>query len=311
MQTKVVGITGGAGYLGSALARKLASHYQVRILDRERPAFIDESANFSYLKCDVTSKTECLAALEGVDAVFHRVGLMGNLASMKAPLDYYSVNLLGTLNVLDACIAHKVKRFIFDSTEAVYGRNIEGPIREEDRPEPNSIYGATKLACEAAIQMYDDKYDLSTLIFRYSRTRTSEKKDAISILAKKVLNAEPVTLYDHGEPIIDFVERDDLIAANVKALTSSLRREVVNISSGEGISFAGMLAAIEKLSGCRAASVKFEQLPAHPPISEHKFGSKAFFMSVDKAKRCLNWTPARNLESSIAGSIKALKEGKT
>ncbi|MDB6093177.1 MAG: UDP-glucose 4-epimerase [Verrucomicrobia bacterium] len=304
---RVVGITGGSGYLGSALARKLAGRYEVRILDREAPTFLNEHPSLAFRKCDVTSASECRAALEGVDAVFHRVGLMGNLASMKAPFDYYAVNLLGTLNVLEACVANRVKRFVFDSTVAVYGQKNEGPIHEGNRPAPNSIYGATKLACEAAIGMYDDQHGLSTLIFRYSRTRDSGKHDAITILSKKVLSGEPVTLYDGGEPVIDFVELEDVISANELALASSLRREVVNISCGEGISFAGMLAGVEKLTGRTAASVRFEQLPAHPPLSEHKFGSKKFFMSIDKARHRLGWTPVRSMESSIAGSIAALK----
>ncbi len=306
---KIVGITGGAGFLGGALARRLAGDYQVRILDQRRPAFIDEHPNLSFRACDVTSPADCLAGLEGVDAVYHRVGLMGNLASMKAPLQYYSVNYLGTLNILEACVAHQVQRFIFDSTEAVYGQNFAGPIPEDVLPGPNSIYGATKLACESAVKMYDEQRGLSTLIFRYSRTRTSRKEDAITIVARKVLRSEPIRLYDGGEPVIDFVELDDLVEANVRALSAPVRREVINICSGEGISFRGILTTIERLTGRTAVAVSYEQLPAHPPLSEHKFGSKTFYMSIAKAKRCLGWSPAHSIESSIAGSIDALKEG--
>jgi UDP-glucose 4-epimerase len=309
MCIKTIGITGGSGFLGGALARRLTGKYQVRILDRVRPDFLNSHPSLGYRECDVTSKEECLAAVEGLDAVFHRAGLMGNLASMTDPMRYYSVNLLGTLNMLEACAFHKVSRFIFDSTEAVYGRNHAGPITEQARPEPNSIYGATKLAAEAAVKMYDEHRGLSTLIFRYSRTRTSRKEDAITILARKVLKGEPVTLYDGGEPMIDFVELDDLIEANVRALTSSLRGEVVNLCSGQGISFAGILAAIEKSSGQRAVLVRFEQVPDRPPGSEHKFGSKTFFMSPEKANRCLGWQPAWSVEDSIAASIKSLRKG--
>ena len=309
MSIRTVGIIGGAGFLGGALARRLVGRYQVTILDRARPEFLSSYPGLTFKECDVTSKAQCLRAVEGLDAVFHRVGLMGNLASMADPMTYYSVNLLGTLNVLEACVAAKVHRFIFDSTEAVYGRKIEGPITEDKLPEPNSIYGATKLACEAAVRLYDDHHGLSTLVFRYSRTRTAEKKDAISILAGKVLRGEPVTLYDGGEPVIDFVELEDVITANELALTSTLRGEVLNISSGEGLSFAGMLAAVEKISGQRAVDVRFEQVSDRPPGSEHKFGSKTFFMDIEKAKRSLGWAPARNIETSIAGSVEFLKKG--
>ena len=309
MSIKVVAITGGGGYLGSALARRLADQYQVRILDRVCPAFVVEDSRFSFQACDVTAPDQCRAALQGADAVFHRVGLMGNLASMKAPMDYYAVNYLGTLNVLEACVAHGVRRFIFDSTEAVYGRSLPGPMREEDLPTPNSVYGATKLACEAAIRMYDERRGLPTLVFRYSRTRDRRKEDAITILARRVLNGQPVKLYDGGRPMIDFVELEDLIEANVLALTSPRRNEVVNICTGEGISFADMLGAIERLAGRKAVAVSFEQLPSHPPLSEHKFGSDTFFMSIERAKANLGWTPRHDLETSIAGSIAALREG--
>lgn len=309
MSIQTVGIVGGSGFLGGALARRLAVQYQVRILDRARPDFLGDSPRLSFQECDVTSPVQCRTALEGVDAVFHRAGLMGNLASMKDPMTYYSINLLGTLNVLEACRVHRVQRFIFDSTEAVYGRNLAGPITEQDRPEPNSIYGATKLAAEAAIRMYDRHHGLPTLIFRYSRTRTSGKEDAITILARKVLQGDPVTLYDGGEPMIDFVELDDVIEANVRAMTSPLRGEVINICSGEGISFAGILAAIERLSGRRPGSVRFEAVADRPPGSEHKFGSKTFFMSIEKARRCLGWEPAVKVEASIGGSLRFLAKG--
>lgn len=306
MEIKVVGITGGSGFLGSALARRLAGQYEVRLFDREPPADLD-LPGIRFTRCDVTSKTDCLAALEGVDAVFHRVGLMGNLASMKAPHAYYSVNFLGTLNVLDACVARGVKRFIFDSTEAVYGHAADGPIKESLMPVPNSIYGATKLACEAAIRMYEDKHGLSTLVFRYCRTRNRHKHDAITILAKKVLKGEPVTLYDGGEPVIDFVELDDLVAANAAALTAPIRREVLNIASGEGVSFAGLLTMIERVAGRRAGAVTFEAVPASPPMSEHKFGTPRFYLDIEKAKRHLAWAPTSTTESSIAGTIAALR----
>jgi UDP-glucose 4-epimerase len=307
MEFKVVGITGGSGFLGSALAVRLAQRYHVRVLDREPPAFLERNPNVSFRSCEVTSKADCLAGIEGVDAVFHRVGLMGNMASMRAPLEYYDVNLRGTLNVLDACVEHKVRRFVFDSTEAVYGRNIEGPLREEDLAEPSSIYGATKLACEAAVKMYDDKHGLSTLIFRYSRTRASDKPDVVSILAKKIINGDPITLYDGGEPTIDFVELDDVIKANELALISPLRREVVNISSGDGVSFKELLSAIEKEVGHRAASVGFQQLAAQPPTSEHQFGSRSFFMSIEKARQRLGWSPSWTVAQSVAKTVAILK----
>lgn len=303
MAIKTVAITGGTGFLGGALARRLASSHRVVLLDL-RPA-ADVPGEFR--RCDVTDAAQCRAALAGVDAVFHRVGLMGNLASMQAPLDYYRVNLTGTLNVLEACVAGGVGRFIFDSTVAVYGRGLDGPIREDQRPEPNSLYGATKLACEAAVKLYDEKHGLSTLTFRYSRTRTAGKNDAITRLARQVLAGEPVKLYDGGEPMIDFVELDDVIEANVRALESPVRGEVINLSSGEGVSFAGLLAGVEQAAGRRAVAVSYEQLPAHPPLSEHKFGSARFFMSIGKARRCLGWQPSRSLAASIAGSVEALK----
>jgi UDP-glucose 4-epimerase len=308
MAIKTVAITGGAGFLGMALARRLAPSYRVRILDLHRPADGHDLV-LDFRRCDVTDPADCLSALEGVDAVFHRAGLMGNLASMRAPIDYYRVNLIGTLNVLQACVAQRVGRFIFDSTVAVYGRTHDGPIDEERHPEPNSLYAATKFACEAAVRLYDEQHNLSTLIYRYSRTRTAAKHDVITRLARQVLTGMPVKLYDQGEPMIDFVELDDLIEANVLALTSTVRGEVMNISSGEGISFAGLLAAIESAAGRRAVAVAYEELPEHPPLSEHKFGSKRFFMAVEKARRRLGWRPTRRLAVSIADSVALLRRG--
>lgn len=307
VENKKIGIAGGSGFLGSALAHQLLSNNDVFIIDAKKPDLSSLGPRCHYISCDVTDKKSCEDSLKGMDIVFHRVGLMGNVPSMGHTRRYYDVNVLGTLHVLEACLKNGVEKFIFDSTEAVYGCSVSSPIDENQTPVPTSLYGSTKLICEQAIRMYDEVLGLPTVIFRYSRIRFQKKIDVISILARKILRGESVTLYNEGTPMIDFVDVADVVDVNIKAMTMNVRNEVFNISSGEGISFKDILTTIEKSLGVKAKQVQFES-PPRDFRSEHQFGPHHFFMNIDKAKRMLNWSPKITISKSIDDTVNWVKD---
>ena len=298
-----IGIVGGSGYLGSHLAMALSTTNRVRIIDIKPPDFLESSPLLSFTRCDVTNAQDCNGALRGLDIVFHKAGLYGNLPSMRSPHLFYQVNVLGTLNVLQACADHKVKRFVFDSTEFVYGRAVSSPVSEQAHAQPSSIYGATKLICEAAVGMYDAVHDLPSIVLRFCRVRDRAKNDVIAVVVDNILKGKTLTLMAGGRPSMDFVEISDVTSACIAAADSTIRHEIFNIGPGEGISLKQIAETIGELLATPIGAVDYRDVDASPATAEFQFGPDDFHMSVSKAKSVLGWRPAIDIRRSIVETI--------
>lgn len=295
-------IVGGCGYLGSALARALAGANRVRIADVRVPEASLLEAGVEYVPCNVTDYESCRRALEGMAIVFHRVGLAGNLPSMKAPDLYYRINVAGTLNILRACVEAGANRFVFDSTEFIYGTAVASPVTEAQRPAPRSIYGATKLVCEQAIGLYGRQSGLSAIVLRFCRVRDSLKDDVITRLSVKVRDGEPIELYDGGRPCMDYLDLEDATAAAILAAGSPLSGLALNVGPGEGMSLNEIVSAIRQRAGVGTATIAYRDAARRPPAAEFQFGPESFYMSAEKARSLLGWSPRRGMREMIAAT---------
>jgi nucleoside-diphosphate-sugar epimerase len=296
-------IVGGSGYLGTALARALAGANRVRIADVRAPEESLLAAGVEYMPCDVTVYDDCRRALEGVEIVFHRVGLAGNLPSMSAPGRYYRINVEGTLNILRACVEAGARRLVFDSTEFVYGRQVASPVAEDQRPAPCSIYGATKLVCEQAIVLYARMHGLSAIVLRYCRVRDAGKDDLVSRLAAKARDGEPIELYDGGRPSLDYLHLDDATAAAVLAADAQLSGVALNVGPGEGMSLNEIATTILQKTGGDATAIVYRDAGRSPPAAEFQFGPESFFMSADQARSLLGWIPRKSMRDMIEDTV--------
>lgn len=304
LKDKRIGIVGGSGYLGGELARSLSEHNHVRIIDRQRPAFMSGQPNLSFACCDVTKEEDCLEALRDIDIVFHRAGLYGNLPSMKSPGLYHRVNVIGTLNVLRACVERQVEKLLFDSTEFVYGSEVSSPVTEEVPARPSSIYGASKLICETAIRTYNSLFGLRFIIFRFCRVRDKTTNDVIAVLTKKILAGEPITLMDGGNPAMDFVDLSDATNACIAAAAADVHNEIINVSCGECISLNAIVETIRAETKAPKARIVYRDINPKPPTAEYQFGPVKFYMAIGKAKSLLGWEPKIDLLRSVRETVK-------
>lgn len=303
-------IVGGSGYLGTELAQALARTNRVRIADIRVPATSLLEAGVEHMRCDVTTYEDCRRALDGTQIVFHRAGLAGNLPSMGSPGMYYRVNVVGTLNILRACVEAGARRLVFDSTEFVYGRSVESPVTEEQRPVPCSIYGATKLICEEAIRLYGRQSGLSTIALRFCRVRDSGKDDVITRLSTKSRDGERIELYDGGRPVMDYLDLEDATTAAILAAEAPLSGIALNVGPGEGMSLVEIASAILRRCGAESAAVAHRDAGRTPPAAEFQFGPESFFMSTENARSLLGWRPRRDMREMIANTVdRALGKG--
>lgn len=218
-------ITGGAGFIGSNLARYVLDQgHEVTVLDNFATGHrknLDEIADrITLIEGDIRDGETLATALEGCRTVFHQAALGSVPRSIANPQASHDVNVNGTLAVLEACRAAGVKRMVFAASSSTYGNQPESPKHEAMVPRPISPYAASKVACEAYIRAYAAAYGLETLCLRYFNVFGPRQDPAgayAAVIPKWVaclLHDEQPTVYGDGEHSRDFCYIDNVCEAN-------------------------------------------------------------------------------------------------
>ena len=236
-------VTGGAGFIGSHLVNELVKQgIKVTVLDNlstGKKQNINPKAEF--IECDIFKNTygDLDFLLNGADTVFHLAAKTAVQESIEKPSLYNNVNVVGTLNLLEAAAAMKVKRFVFSSSSSVYG-DAKSPTSETHPLNPISPYALSKLIGEQYCKLYSNIYDIDTVCLRYfnvygDRMNNEGYKLVFPIFKEQMLNNKPLTINNDGKQRRDFIYVDDVVKANILAATDTdpLNGEVFNIGSGK------------------------------------------------------------------------------
>jgi UDP-glucose 4-epimerase len=221
--TRTVLITGGAGFIGSNLAIRLATAGdRVRILDDlsvgDRAYLTD--VPHELVVAPLADREAVRAAIRGADAVVHLAARAGIPDSVEDPIGTFETNVARLVELLDAARLAGVGRFVFASSNAAAGDH-EPPADERDLPHPVSPYGASKLAGEAYCQAYAATYGLAACALRFSNAygpRSLHKKSVVAAWLRAALAGEPIEIHGDGQQTRDFVFVDDLADAVRAAL---------------------------------------------------------------------------------------------
>jgi UDP-glucose 4-epimerase len=262
---KKVIVTGGAGFIGSHLSRKLCERgYQVTILDDLSTGKKDNIADLvihpvgegkvkfvhdSILKSPLLKKL-----FAGVDYVFHLAAIASVPASIRDPFTSHIVNLTGTLNVLEAARTSRVKKVVFFSSAAVYGDTPILPQYEGMLPAPLSPYAVTKLGGENYCAAYKNVYQLDTVSLRFfnvygpGQDPKSQYAAAIPKFIIKVLAGEPPVIFGSGEQTRDFVFVKDAAAAAILAAETDAAG-LYNVGMGHSVTVNELVRLILKITG--------------------------------------------------------------
>jgi len=223
--TRTVLITGGAGFIGSTLARRLAmGGDRVRVLD---DLSIGRTAYLDGVPCDLVRGSLADAAtvrsvVGGVDAIVHLAARAGIDDSVRDPLGTFEANVAWSVGLLDAARLAGVRRFVFASSNAAAGDH-EPPSDETDLPHPLSPYGASKLAIEAYAQAYAATYGLAACSLRFSNAygpNSLHKRSVVAAWLRAALDGRPIEINGDGSQTRDFVHVEDLAAAVMAALNA-------------------------------------------------------------------------------------------
>ncbi len=252
-------VTGGAGFIGSHIARALVGRGErVRVLDnfvegrRENLEGISDSLEL--VEGDIRDP-ECLSrALKGVDVVFHQAALRSVPKSFDNPAETNDVNVGGTLQVLLAAVEAKVKRVVFASSSSVYGNTDHFPETEYLPLNPLSPYAASKVAGEIYCKLFTHAYGLETVSLRYFNVfgpRQDPASEYAAVIPKfilKILENESPTVDGDGRQSRDFTYIDNVVEANLQAAVQpNVSGEVFNIACGEGRSVLDVLETVNQI----------------------------------------------------------------
>ena len=237
-------VTGGAGFIGSNVARLLAEDgYDVVVLDNLATGYrenLDGLKDVRVVEADVRDASVMDQVTDGAQVIFHLAASVGNARSIENPLYDSDVNVLGTLRVLEAARRARVRKLVCSSSAAIFGELKHLPIREDHPCEPDTPYGVSKLAEEKHCLAYAKLYELEAVCLRYFNVYgLNQRYDAygnvIPIFARRMLRGETLTIYDDGEQTRDFVNVDDVARANILAAQAQGVSGVFNIGSGTAL----------------------------------------------------------------------------
>ncbi|MBI4982062.1 MAG: SDR family oxidoreductase [Candidatus Omnitrophica bacterium] len=241
-------VTGGAGFIGSHIVEELVSRkHFVRILDNFSSGKISNlekvSGKIEIIKGDIRSVCDCNKACAGIDFVLHQAALRSVPKSMKNPEEYNDVNITGTLNVLQAALSSKVKRFVFASSSSVYGDVKSFPEKEDFFPQLISPYALSKLAGEYYCRIFSLNYGLETACLRYFNVFGERQAldDEYAVVIPKfiscMLNNENPPIFGTGKQSRDFTYVKNVVNANLLAASKpGLKGDVFNVASGKDYS---------------------------------------------------------------------------
>ena len=245
-------ITGGAGFIGSHIVdRMLDEGSEVTVFDdlssgqSENLARCLDNKNFHFVKGDIRDWNFVKRNVRDFDAVFHEAALVSVARSIEDPLLTNQINVDGTLNVLKEASDSGVKRLVFASSAAVYGDTLSKKISEDHELNPLSPYGLSKSVGELYARYFYDVHGLETVSLRYfnvfgprqSLNPESQYSGVISVFLDRLSDNLSPTIFGDGEQTRDFVFVDDVVEANMLALTrKQASGEVLNIGSGRSVS---------------------------------------------------------------------------
>lgn len=288
-------VTGGAGFIGSNIVEELLKRgYDVRVLDNfstgKRENLKDFQKNIELIEGDIRSFHIVQQAVKGIDVILHQAALPSVPRSIKDPITSNEVNVVGTLNILDAAKENNVKRIVYASSSSVYGDNPELPKHEGMMPNPLSPYAVSKLAGEKYCQVYSRLYGIETVILRYfnvfgpRQDPNSEYSAVIPKFIKLISNNQRPTIYGDGTQSRDFTYVANVVEANILAATK-------NVESGLAMNCAchgqvTLNSLIRELGELLNKETK-------PIYAEPRSGDiKHSFANIDLIKEKLNWAPS-------------------
>ena len=313
--SKSVLLTGAAGFIGSHTAQALLARGD-RVVGLDAfdfgydPAMKEANAallvghpGFELVRGDIRDRglVERLLRAHEVDTVVHMAARAGVRTSLEDPASYASVNVEGTMQVLEAMRAAGVSRHVFASSSSVYGARTDGPFLETDRVDrPESPYAATKRACELLCGTWHDLYGIQSTCLRFFTVYGPRQRPemAIRLFAERIAAGEPITLFGDGSSRRDYTFVADIVQGVLAAVDHPLGFSVVNVGNGSPVTLQELVDTLGQLVGKPPICERLPDQAGDVPLT---------WAGVDRARELLGYAPETSLYDGLAAFLAWLR----
>jgi UDP-glucuronate 4-epimerase len=313
--SKRILLTGGAGFIGSHVAegliRRGAKLSIVDNLDNFYPLSrkrlnlqeIRNAGDFEFVEVDIRDMDALRKIAERVqpEIVIHLAARAGVRPSIQQPALYESVNVGGTVNLLEICREFKVQRMIFGSSSSVYGITNSVPFCEDDlKTRPISPYAATKLAAELMCYTYAHLYGLTTLCLRFFTVYGPRQRPDLAIhkFTALIESGNPIPVYGDGSMGRDYTYVNDIVAGVIASLeyapSTNPPFEVFNLGNSHPVRLGDLIQKLEAATGKKARQERLPDQPGDVPIT---------WANIDKATRLLGYSPQTSMERGLQNFV--------
>ena len=305
MKDKRIVITGGAGFIGSNMARTLSKENKVTVIDDLSTGYIKNIQDFvdsnaiGFIKGSITDLDLLQEAFKDVDNVFHEAAIPSVPRSVKDPISSNFVNVNGTLNVLVAARDNNVKKIVYASSSSVYGDTPTLPKKEDMQTHPLSPYAVCKLTGEYYCQVFNNIYNLPTASLRYFNVygpRQDPLSEYAAVIPKFItclLNEESPIIFGDGEQTRDFTFIEDVVQANILAAESDATG-VFNIAGGKRISINDLVCSIRVMA----------EKDIEPVYTDPRPGDIVHSLAdISKAKEQFHFNPKFTMDNGLEATV--------
>ncbi len=304
-------VTGAAGFIGSHLCERLLSDgaevvgidcftdYYPRRFKEANLASFGAHPRFQLIEARIQD-ADLARLLDGTTHVFHLAAQAGVRSSWGSQFHHYiEHNIEATQVLLEACVTRRLERFVYASSSSVYGDNAPIPMREDQRVQPVSPYGVTKLAAEHLCHLYHVNLGVPSVSLRYFTVYGPRQRPDMGFhrFLRAALASHPIQLYGDGGQTRDFTFVKDTVAATVSAGIRGTPGRVYNVGGGSRVSITEVLALIARLVG-RSLDVRQE--------GTQKGDMRDTYADTSLASRELAYAPSVRLEDGLAEELRWL-----
>lgn len=315
LKHKHVLVTGAGGFIGSHLVEQLIPlcgkvtallHYDSRPdwgnLEHTPKDLID---SVEVLQGDVTDAGFVYRLIKEKDVVFHLAALIAIPYSYHAPQSYFQTNILGTVNILEACREHGVSRLVTVSTSECYGTALYTPMNENHPLQAQSPYSASKIGADKAVESFCRTFDLPAVIIRPFNTYGPRQsaRAVIPTIISQALSPQPEMKLGSVTPVRDFTYiKDTALGMIAGACADGVNGETINLGTGEGITIGKLADKIQAIIGTNKPVVTEDDRirPSASEVMELKSNNQ-------KAKQMLDWQPQFSLDDGLKETIEFYK----
>ncbi len=305
-------ITGGMGFIGLNLIEFLLNNTEFEIISLDKstniPEELERNERIKIINGTLEEK-ELLEATRNVDYVVHLAAQTSVIKSVENPKEDAMTNIIGLINLLNACVKNQVKKVVFASSGAVLGEQ-EQPINEDKVPKPSSPYGASKHAGEGYCSAFSSSHGLNITSLRFSNVygpKSEEKGSAVSKFIRQALNNEKITIYGDGEQTRDLIHVSDICNAISLSLTKELQSKYSLFQIGSGTQ-----TSVNKLYRIIKEELANNGINTPEPIYAEKRKGEVehSYFDIEKARKELGYRPKISVEEGVKQTVRWFLDNK-